>query len=33
MVDLDTVAGDTVETYSYMCVVTKGAAFVRRVMG
>jgi len=32
MVDLDTVAGATVETYSYMCVVTKGSAFVRRVM-
>jgi hypothetical protein len=32
MVDLDTIAGDTVETYSYMCVMTKGAAFVRRVM-
>jgi hypothetical protein len=33
MVDLDTVAGNTVETYSYMCVMTKGTAFVRRVMG
>jgi hypothetical protein len=32
MVDLDTLAAGTYETYSYMCVLTKGAAYVRRVM-
>jgi hypothetical protein len=32
MVDVDTIAAGTEETYSYMCVLTKGAAFVRRVM-
>ena len=32
MVDLDTVAAGAYETYSYMCVLTKGAAYVRRVM-
>ena len=32
MVDVDTVVAGTEETYSYMCVRTKGAAFVRRVM-
>jgi hypothetical protein len=32
MVEVDTVAAGTEETYSYMCVLTKGAAFVRRVM-
>ena len=32
MVDVDTVAAGTEETYSYMCVLTKGAAYVRRVM-
>jgi|SRR5665213_1673005 len=33
MVDLDIIAAGTVETYSYMCVMTKGSVFVRRVMG
>ncbi len=32
IVDLDTVATGIVETYSYMCVMTKGSAYVRRVM-
>ena len=32
MVDLDTVAPGTQETYSYICVMTKGSAYVRRVM-
>jgi hypothetical protein len=33
IVDLDTVATTgIVETYSYMCVMTKGSAYVRRVM-
>jgi hypothetical protein len=32
IVDVDTVADGTEETYSYMCVLTKGAAYVRRVM-
>ena len=32
MVDVDTIAAGTEETYSYMCVLTKGAAYVRRVM-
>jgi hypothetical protein len=32
MVDLDTFAAGTYETYSYMCVLTKGSAYVRRVM-
>jgi hypothetical protein len=32
IVDLDIVAAGTEETYSYMCVMTNGAAFVRRVM-
>jgi hypothetical protein len=32
IVDLDTVATGVVETYSYMCVMTKGSAYVRRVM-
>ena len=32
MVDVDTVAPGIVETYSYMCVMTKGSAYVRRVM-
>ena len=32
IVDLDTVASGVVETYSYMCVMTKGSAYVRRVM-
>jgi hypothetical protein len=33
IVELDIFAGDAAETYSYMCVTTKGSAFVRRVMG
>jgi hypothetical protein len=32
IVDVDTVAPGIVETYSYMCVIEKGSAFVRRVM-
>lgn len=32
MVDVDTVAPGIVETYSYVCVMTKGSAYVRRVM-
>ncbi len=32
MVDVDTVATGIAETYSYMCVMTKGSAYVRRVM-
>jgi hypothetical protein len=32
IVDVDTVAAGTEETYSYMCVLTKGSAYVRRVM-
>ena len=32
IVDVDTVTAGAAETYSYMCVLTKGAAFVRRVM-
>ena len=32
IVDVDTVVGDEQRTYSYMCVLTKGAAQVRRVM-
>lgn len=32
MVDLDTVAPGAQETYSYICVMTKGSAYVRRVM-
>jgi hypothetical protein len=32
IVDLDIVAAGTEEVYSYMCVLTNGAAFVRRVM-
>jgi hypothetical protein len=33
IVDVDTVVRDEQQTYSYMCVLTKGAAHVRRVMG
>ncbi len=33
MVDVDTVTSGAAETYSYMCVLTKGSAYVRRVMG
>ncbi len=32
IVDVDTIVGDEQQTYSYMCVLTKGAAYVRRVM-
>jgi hypothetical protein len=32
MVDVDIVAAGAEETYSYMCVLTKGSAYVRRVM-
>jgi hypothetical protein len=32
IVDVDTVAAGAQETYSYMCVLTKGSAYVRRVM-
>ena len=32
MVDVDTVTPGAAETYSYICVLTKGSAFVRRVM-
>jgi hypothetical protein len=30
--DVDTVAAGTEQTFSYMCVMTKGSAYVRRVM-
>src|SRR5258707_5783328 len=30
--DVDTVLRDELQTYSYMCVLMKGAAYVRRVM-
>jgi hypothetical protein len=32
IVDVDIVAAGVEETFSYMCVLTKGSAFVRRVM-
>jgi hypothetical protein len=32
IVDVDTVIGDAEETYSYMCVLTQGSAFVQRTM-
>jgi len=32
IVDVDTVVRDELQTYSYMCVLMKGAAYVRRVM-
>ena len=32
IVDLDIVAASAEETYSYMCVLIKGSAYVRRVM-
>jgi hypothetical protein len=32
IVDVDTVVGGEQQTYSFMCVLTKGAAHVRRVM-
>jgi hypothetical protein len=33
IVDVDIVAIGAAETYSYLCAVTKGSAYVRRVMG
>jgi hypothetical protein len=33
IVDVDTVAAGTEETYSYICATTKGVAYVRRVTG
>ena len=33
VVDVDVVAAGAEETYLYMCVLTKGSAYVRRVMG
>lgn len=32
VVDVDIVAAGTAETYSYLCALTKGSAYVRRVM-
>lgn len=32
IVDVDIVTAGAAETYSYMCVMTKGSAYVRRVM-
>lgn len=32
IVDIDFVANGAAETYSFMCVVTRGAAFVQRTM-
>jgi hypothetical protein len=32
IVDLDIIAAGAEETYSYMCAVTRGSAYVRRVM-
>ena len=32
IVDVDTIAAGAEETYSYMCVLTKGSAYVRRVL-
>ena len=32
IVDIDFVADGAAETYSFMCVVTRGAAFVQRTM-
>jgi hypothetical protein len=32
IVDVDMAAAGAEETYSYMCVMTKGSAYVRRVM-
>jgi hypothetical protein len=32
IVDLDVVSAGADETYSYLCAMTKGAAYVRRVM-
>jgi hypothetical protein len=33
IVDVDIVAAGAEETYSYLCALTKGLAYVRRVMG
>jgi hypothetical protein len=33
IVDVDIVAAGAEETYSYLCALTKGSAYVRRVMG
>jgi hypothetical protein len=33
IVDIDIVTAGAEETYSFMCVLTKGSAYVRRVMG
>jgi hypothetical protein len=33
IVDVDIVATGAAETYSYLCAVTKGSAYVGRVMG
>lgn len=32
IIDVDTEAAGEAQTYSYMCVVTKGSAFVQRTM-
>jgi hypothetical protein len=32
IVDVDTVAAGDAQTYSYMCVITQGSAFVQRTM-
>jgi hypothetical protein len=32
IVDVDTVAAGAAQTYSYMCVITQGSAFVQRTM-
>jgi hypothetical protein len=32
IVDVDIIAAGAEETYSFMCVLTKGSAYVRRVM-
>jgi hypothetical protein len=32
MIDVDFEAAGEAQTYSYMCVVTKGSAFVQRTM-
>jgi hypothetical protein len=32
IVDVDTVVGSEQQTYSYMCALTKGVPYVRRVM-
>lgn len=32
MIDVDFIAAGEVQTYSYMCVITQGSAFVQRTM-